>query len=929
MINQKFVYSLKKAINLFMVIALVMAGVAVNVSPAQAAAGDIVIIAPAVDAKIHVKDGDSLNVQFTVDSTGKAGSGSYQIKIGSVLAQEAIVYFNGSAAQPFTIPVTIPTMGAANEGLQSVSVAVKLSGETVFGAPKENLNAVIVDNLDPVAPVLNVPNGGEEWAVNTSQTITWAATPAPHADETFTLYFSADNGGHWSKIAADKTGSSYIWTTPLVITTQGLIKIEVVDKAGNTAADQSAAVFTIYGADNTAPTVAMMGLDEFVSGNVTLQATASDTQSGIAGVLFQYSQDEGESWSVAGAGSFVVDKWQLAFDTTSLPDGDVQFRAIATNGAGLSKTSDPAAAAVIDNSDPVILSFNLANGGWVGSGFTFEVTASDAHSDIAKMDVLESEDNGVNWKATAVCSVNATTPDEFDVYTLECKDDDGGGVVLSAATTAIKVKVTNKAGLTAEVSRTVQVDLTAPTVTAGALTAPLDSAKLHLGDPLEIKWTATAITEPHLAGIDLKLLVGTDVKAVIASGEANDGSYTWTVAGEPGTYVMCLVARDLAGNTTSDCKTGITIWGTDTTAPEVTLAPIASPNTTKVKLSATAVDPQSGIQKVEFFVKLAADDDDHYSLVGSDSVAPYSVDWNTATPSTLNGEYMIKAVATNGVGTVAEDIFGPVLIDNKDPEVLTLSRAGNIYKVSASDGAGSGIASVVFEYYSPAPINDWVEIGEGVLNPVSGKYESPAWVDVYDTDVRAIATDNVGLSDAVVYEPDALIELAERWNLISLPLIPDAPAIDDVLTDLIARGSVKQVVAWPFEGDSIHEKRWNGENYLDVTDIVDGVGYWVEMLEPDMLYFDGVFLPEPPLAPPSYIVHRGWNLIGFKSTLENVYTADEYLGEAGGHNMRMMYGFDESTGYYVQIAGTTTPLVPGNGYWLAVSVDATIYPPAK
>jgi len=95
------------------------------------------------------------------------------------------------------------------------------------------------------------------------------------------------------------------------------------------------------------------------------------------------------------------------------------------------------------------------------------------------------------------------------------------------------------------------------------------------------------------------------------------------------------------------------------------------------------------------------------------------------------------------------------------------------------------------------------------------------------------------------------------------------------------------------------------------------------MSKPDELTFTGDYLPEPPAAPPSYIVHAGWNLIGFLS-MDDV-EAEVYLGEAGEGNMRAMYGFDESTGYYEPIT-LSDELDPGNGYWLAVSVDATIYP---
>ena len=1025
MTSQKKFYSLK-AINLLLVIAMMLAGVAVNVSPVRAAAGEIVITAPAAEAKIPVKDGDSLTVQFTVDSTGKAGAGAYKILIGTTNPIEVGTYsvlFDGSEAQLFTRTITIPTMGDENEGPQGVTVKVKLAGEADFIHEKTNAEAVIVDNtaveigeivlpegqtavktgdevsvsftvdeldgegkyrilvgsevaltvdadvtfngefnqafenvliaipsispdgtynlkveatldsdtewasavsgtkegavvVDNTAPaviVLTAPNGGESWKIGSQHDIVWKADGGTdpyipgEEDVTISLFYSVDGGGD-QLIASEVSNEDYSWTVPVSATTAAMVKIEVVDAAGNMVSDQSNEVFTIYGVDNTPPTVGMTEPPAIISGTYTLTATAADTQSGVAGVLFQYSLDEGASWSDAGAGSLVSGSWQLAFNTASLPDGAVKFRAIATNGVGLSTTS-AAVLAVTDNSDPIIHSFNLDDGDWIGAGFTFTVTASDAQSGITQMDVFESEDDGVTWEETAVCFVaELDDPDEFGVYTLECVDV--APVVLSPATTDIKVVVTNGAGLTAEEAHSVLVDLVAPTVT-DALTAPVDNAVLHGGDPLEITWTGVA--DANLAGIDLELRIGTTIIKVIASGLANDGSFDWTVAGVPWAenYQVCLVAKDMAGNTNEDCNTDITIWGSDLTPPVVTLGVIDTPNTGEITLSAEASDAESGIQKIEFFVK--PEDGDY------DDALPRSV-WDTAEPA-LNGVYFVKAVATNGAGVTGEDESGPILIDNTAPVVGDLSKAGNIYKVSASD-AGSGIDSVVFGY---ADGTEWVEIGAGTLNPVSGKYESPAFENVDGVAVRAVATDNVGLNTlSVDYAPDATIDLLAGWNLISLPLIPDAPAIEDVLADLIARGSVKQVVGWVHEDGALVQKIWERGPLQTLAELDPEFGYWVEMFAEDEVYFDGSPMPAPPQAPPSYVVYAGWNLIGFKSEIN--MGAGLYLGEAGAGNMRAMYGWDELNSRYTPIT-IEDDLLPGDGYWLAVSTNATIYPP--
>jgi len=918
MISQKNVYSLKKAINLFMIIALMMAGVAVNVSPASAQ-GFVVISSPTQTNPAYVKSNAELPVTFTY---GKSGAGEYRILLGSTTFGPYSHTFTAIGGTPVPVIQKITIPASLAEGTYDLEVDAKLNTQTIWDTGTED-SAVVVDNTPPTVPALTAPNGGENLPVGTPINITWSTsiTDDNLGNNPISLRFSADGGATWSLIAqSEANDGTYPWT-PTTVTTQALVRIIVTDKAGNTSADESDATFTIYGVDNTLPTVTMVNPADtgtpYIGPTVVLAATASDLESGIRSVVFQFSAAAGGPWTDAGVGVLGTSGYVLNFDTSSLTEGAIYyFRAVATNGAGGSMASI-AVDAKIDNTPPAMTLLQpAAENAWLKANYEFVVQASDAQSGISRLDIYQFV--GGLYQPIALCSDVTPGTAVGGVYTLSCSGTP------DVAATKIKAVVTNgaDAGLKSSQERAVQVDLTLPVIPTSMLTAPADSALLQVGKTTPITWLTTGIVEAHLGAAPIRLELRRGTTTVIAEAlPITPGSYTWTVAGVPGSgYSVCVVVSDLAGNETSDCNSSITIWGTDTTAPTVDLAPIASPNTGMIDLSATAADPESGIQQVQFLYKIGSAV--VYTSIGVDPTAPYTATWNS---SSVDGQVWFKAVATNGVGIVAERIFGPVLIDNTVPEVGDLSRAGNIYKVSASDG-GSGIASVVFEYYDEDE-DEWVEIGEGVLNPVSGKYESPAWVNVDDLDVRAVATDNVGLvTESAIYVPDDVISLEVGWNLISLTLVPYDSDIETILSDLIANESVKQVVAWPFEGDTIHEKRWDGGALQDVTEIVDGAGYWVEMNEADELSFDGANPPEPPAAPPAYFVYAGWNLIGYTSV--DPHPADEYLGDAGGPNVRAMYGFDEINGVYVAITGDDD-LEPGNGYWLAVSTNATIIPPAE
>jgi len=88
----------------------------------------------------------------------------------------------------------------------------------------------------------------------------------------------------------------------------------------------------------------------------------------------------------------------------------------------------------------------------------------------------------------------------------------------------------------------------------------------------------------------------------------------------------------------------------------------------------------------------------------------------------------------------------------------------------------------------------------------------------------------------------------------------------------------------------------------------------------DVLNFTGDELPLPPQTPPTYDVAVGWNLIGFKGTAP--MAAGDYLAAIAG-KWTKIWGY--SNGLFVNVAASDM-LMPGQGYWLAVTQTGTIYP---
>ena len=171
------------------------------------------------------------------------------------------------------------------------------------------------------------------------------------------------------------------------------------------------------------------------------------------------------------------------------------------------------------------------------------------------------------------------------------------------------------------------------------------------------------------------------------------------------------------------------------------------------------------------------------------------------------------------------------------------------------------------------------------------------------------------------------IELSEGWNLISLPLIPDSTNITEILSDAnLASGNHSNLSMVYYYNASADTWLW----YTPIpagtlTTMVDGLGYWVYADSADVLTVHGTQMPPGLELPPTYDVVEGWNMIGFKSTVDMPY--DTYLISIAG-DYAVIYGFDADAQEYFSVYPLPYhPMMePGHGYWIWMSTDGTIVP---
>ena len=70
-----------------------------------------------------------------------------------------------------------------------------------------------------------------------------------------------------------------------------------------------------------------------------------------------------------------------------------------------------------------------------------------------------------------------------------------------------------------------------------------------------------------------------------------------------------------------------------------------------------------------------------------------------------------------------------------------------------------------------------------------------------------------------------VIVLSEGWNLIGLPCMPEDPSIEFVLADIL--DNVESV--WSFDGETDTWSSYSPEAPSDLTEMIDGKGYWLKM----------------------------------------------------------------------------------------------------
>lgn len=255
-----------------------------------------------------------------------------------------------SATAPYTCTWNT-TLNTYTQGESYDLRAVAVSGSTTVTSAV--VNDVLIDN---VAPVTALTDPGSPLR----GTVTFTAT-ASDVDTSVTSVL----------VQYQKSGTS-TWTTMCSLSvdpytcrydtsklTDGSYSFRsfATDQAGNTTASTVVAGRTV---DNTVSSVSMEDPGAYLSGTVTLTASANST-AGVTSVRIDRAPNGSSTWTTVCTDT--TSPYSCSLNTTTLTDGLYDFRATLVDGAGKTTVSSTVAARRVDNTPLKAYDVQATNGG--------------------------------------------------------------------------------------------------------------------------------------------------------------------------------------------------------------------------------------------------------------------------------------------------------------------------------------------------------------------------------------------------------------------------------------------------------------------------------------------------------------------------------------------------------------------------------------
>jgi hypothetical protein len=254
-----------------------------------------------------------------------------------------------------------------------------------------------------------------------------------------------------------------------------------------------------------------------------------------------------------------------------------------------------------------------------------------------------------------------------------------------------------------------------------------------------------------------------------------------------------------------------------------------------------------------------------------------------------------------------------------DPVLPYLANTGGVIgHAASSDGTSWDIQNPI--NLVGAGGSPWSSVGAPCVIYNSGVYEM--W---YVQGIEFLTAQNIAsLLDGTILplgyaSYEVSIDLVSGWNFIGLPRTPASTAIGDVLAGII--NDVRTV--WTYDAATglwTYYTTIQGAPQGGLTNMTEGKGYWIELINPATLIISGA----EPFLPYDIDLVVGWNLISIPETPSPSAIEDVLSGIIA--NVRTVWTYDAATGlwtYYTTIQGAPqgglTNMTEGKAYWIEMT----------
>lgn len=382
----------------------------------------------------------------------------------------------------------------------------------------------------PSGPSITVtsPNGGEKWEVGTTHPVTWTATGGTGTIKVKLELSTTGNSGPWTTIADDEDNDgSFTWTVPNSPSTNCFIRATATDSASPpaTGTDLSNAAFEI-----TPPAIPIP--------KVTVTSP-------IAGDEWEKLSTHDITWTANdGTGTLTID---IQYSTTGMAG---PWATIATGETNDGKYSWTLPATVSDNCLVKVIATDTNSQKGEGISGQFKITHPPLNVKVVSPNGgeiwLVGDKKDITWTATGG-SGSTTINIEFStnggatfesIVTGEANDGAYTWTVPNKPSTDCIVRVIAMDPLVtmesdeSDTKFTIRLDTEKPSI---EMLSPIGGEKWSIGTQHEINWNAYGGTGELTIKIEYSTSGNGGPWTQIATGEPNDGSFTWTVPNSPST----------------------------------------------------------------------------------------------------------------------------------------------------------------------------------------------------------------------------------------------------------------------------------------------------------------------------------------------------------------------------------------------------------